>query len=90
MASNSNSRIKDALDEARMVVLVVQVLLGFEFSVVLKHQFGRLSSSAQLISYWFHTGGLALLLLTFALAAFPTTFHRIAEHGNDMHSLVER
>jgi hypothetical protein len=28
-----DQRIKDALDEARMVVLVVHVLLGFQFSL---------------------------------------------------------
>lgn len=74
-----DTRIKDALDEARMVVLVVQVLLGFQFSAVLEHQFCQLSPRTQHV----HAGGLALLLLTFALAVAPATFHRIAEHGND-------
>jgi hypothetical protein len=72
-------RIKDALDEARMVVLVVQVLLGFQFGVVLERRFDELSRAGQLV----HVGGLALLLAAFALAVAPATFHRMAEHGND-------
>ena len=72
-------RIKDALDEARMVVLVVQVLLGFQFSVVLEHRFDGLSAVGQDV----HLAGLGCLLIAFALAVAPATFHRIAEGGND-------
>jgi hypothetical protein len=72
-------RIKNALDEARMVVLVVQVLLGFQFSVVLERRFDRLSFEGQVV----HVVGLSLLLSAFALAVSPATFHRIAEDGND-------
>ncbi len=72
-------RIKDALDEARMVVLVVQVLLGFQFSVVLDQRFDRLSMVGQAV----HLSGLGCLLVAFALAVAPATFHRIAERGND-------
>jgi hypothetical protein len=74
-----DQRIKNALDEARMVVLVVQVLMGFQFRAVLEHGFDRLPRSAQYI----HLGALALLLGTFALAVSPATFHRLAEHGQD-------
>jgi hypothetical protein len=72
-------RIKDALNEARMVVLVVQMLLGFQFSVVLQQRFDQLSLAGQLV----HIAGLGLLLAAFALAVAPATFHRMAEHGND-------
>jgi hypothetical protein len=72
-------RIKDALNEARMVVLVVQVLLGFQFSIVLQQRFDQLSSAGQLV----HVAGLGLLLAAFAMAVAPATFHRMAEHGND-------
>jgi uncharacterized protein DUF6328 len=74
-----DQRIKNALDEARMVVLVVQVLLGFQFSVVLQQRFDEVSPQGQLV----HVAGLGLLLAAFALAVAPATFHRIAEHGND-------
>jgi uncharacterized protein DUF6328 len=72
-------RIKNALDDARMVVLVVQVLLGFQFSVVMERRFDRLSPLVQHV----HVAGLALLLAAFALAVAPATFHRLAEDGND-------
>src|SRR5437764_9694996 len=72
-------RIKDALDEARMVVLVVQVLLGFQFRVVLEPRFDRLSHVVQVV----HLVGLGLLVAAFAFAISPATFHRLAEDGND-------
>ena len=72
-------RIKDVLDEARMVVLVVQVLLGFQFRVVLERRFDSLAHIDQLV----HVGSLGLLVAAFALAVSPATFHRIAEEGND-------
>jgi hypothetical protein len=72
-------QMKDALDEARMVILVVQVLLGFQFRVVLERRFERLPALTQAV----HLGGLSLLLAAFALAVSPASFHRLAEDGND-------
>jgi hypothetical protein len=74
-----DERLTDALNEARIVVLVVQVLLGFQFGAVFERGFERLPRTAQNI----HLGALALLLATFALAVAPATFHRLAEHGRD-------
>jgi hypothetical protein len=72
-------QMKDALDEARMVILVVQVLLGFQFRVVLERRFDGLPAFTQAV----HVGGLGLLLAAFALAVSPATFHRLAEDGED-------
>jgi hypothetical protein len=72
-------QMKDALDEARMVILVVQVLLGFQFRVVLERRFERLPALTQAV----HLGGLSLLLAAFALAVSPASFHRLAEDGDD-------
>jgi uncharacterized protein DUF6328 len=80
-----DQHIKDALDEARMVVLVVQVLLGFQFRVVLQQRFDQLSRAGQLV----HVVGLGLLLAAFALAVAPATFHWIAEHGNDTPRVIQ-
>jgi hypothetical protein len=74
-----DQRLKNALDEARLVVLVVQVLLGFQFSVVLQPRFDQLPPPGPLV----HIAGLGLLLAAFALAVAPAMFHRIAEHGHD-------
>jgi hypothetical protein len=72
-------KIKDALDEARMVILVVQVLLGFQFRVVLERRFEQLPARTQAA----HLVGLGLLLAAFACAVSPATFHLLAEDGND-------
>jgi hypothetical protein len=74
-----DQQIKDALAEARMVGLVVQVLLGFQFSVVWQRRFDQLPPSGRHL----HVAGLGLLLAAFALAVAPATFHRIAGHGRD-------
>jgi hypothetical protein len=55
--------------------LVVQVLLGFQLTVVLEHRFDQLSTTARFT----HVAGLAWLLGAFVLAVAPATYHRIAE-----------
>jgi hypothetical protein len=77
-------RVKDVLDEARMVVLVVQVLLGFHFRVILERRFESLPHVVQLV----HLAGLGLLVVAFAVAISPAPFHRIAEDGNDTPRVV--
>jgi hypothetical protein len=42
-------RIKDALDEARMIVPVVQVLLGFHFRAIFDREFDHLTHSVQTV-----------------------------------------
>lgn len=74
-----SSRIKQALDEARMVVLGVQAVLGFQFRVVLERAFDRLTPTAQRV----HLAGLGCLLAAFGFAVAPAAFHRNAEDGDD-------
>ena len=62
-----------------MVVLVVQVLLGFQFNVVMERRFDRAVAAGTRRP----PAGLALLLAAFALAVALATVHRLAEHGND-------
>ena len=40
-------KVEDALNESRMLVLGVQVLLGFQYQVVFQSEFPRLTPSAQ-------------------------------------------
>jgi hypothetical protein len=72
-------RIKNALDEGRMVVLVVQVVLGFQFRAVWEPGFGRLGPTSRLG----HVAALGLLLAAFAIAVSPAAFHRLAAGGED-------
>src|SRR5215210_3004259 len=71
--------IKTALDEDRMLVLVVQVLLGFQYKGVFEPGFDRLPVPSQylkLVSF-------SLLLATLALLLAVPAYHRIVEKGED-------
>jgi Family of unknown function (DUF6328) len=83
MATELKDRIKVGLDEDRMIVLVVQVLLGFGFRGVFEPGFERLPSfgqSAKLVSS-------GLLMLTLALLLAVPAYHRIAEAGENTSSV---
>ena len=62
-----------------MVVLVVQVVLGFQFRAVWEHGFGRLGPASRMG----HVAALGLLLAAFAIAVSPAAFHRLAARGED-------
>lgn len=72
-------KVQDALDENRMMVLGVQVLIGFDYRAVFEKGFEWLPRAAQL---W-KLGSLSVLLVTFALLIAPGADHRIAEEGED-------
>ena len=75
--SEIKQRVKHTLDEGRMLVLGVAVLIGFQFRMVLETGFDRLPRSTQFL----HLGGLALLLLGFALILAAGSYHRIVAAG---------
>src|SRR5262249_19652314 len=68
-----NDKIQSALDEARILVLGTQMLIGFEYRIVLEPAFERLPE----ISRWLALASLLLILLTFGLLLAPGSFHRI-------------
>jgi hypothetical protein len=72
-------KVRTALDEARMLVLCCQILLGFKFESALRPVFEQLPMHARGLM----TLSLALLLLAFALLLLPTSFHRLVEGGED-------
>ena len=70
-------KAKLSLDEARLLVLGAQILLGFQFRSFLEADFGRLpvlSQKLRLVS-------LGFMLLMLLLVICPTSFHELAEHG---------
>lgn len=71
-------KIETALNESRILVLVVQVLLGFQYQSTFQPGFDRLPTEARYVKL----GGLALMLLALALLLAPTAYHRIVEKGN--------
>jgi cytochrome bd-type quinol oxidase subunit 2 len=72
-------KIQNALDESRMLVLGLQVLLGFHFRAVFEPKFAELPAQMQ---YLILTG-LALIVLTLGLLFQPPLFHQLVERGND-------
>jgi hypothetical protein len=74
-----SKKVKLSLDETRMLVLGVQVLIGFQFRSVFQNAFDNLPSASRYLD------GLALLLLICALGLliFPGTYHRIVEEGKN-------
>lgn len=76
-------KIKTTLNEARMLILGSQVLLGFQFRSVFEKGFEKLPEHAKYLKL----GGLALMLLTIVLLMWPGAYHRIVEDGEDTHAL---
>lgn len=77
MPNRLDRQVKTALNETRLLILGVQVLLGFELQGMFQEAFERLPSSSQHLS-------LAALGLFFAAAALliaPSMQHRIVEQG---------
>jgi hypothetical protein len=72
-------KIQNALDENRMMVLGVQVLIGFDFRAVFEKGFADMARAAQLMTL----GSLSVLCVTLALLLTPGAHHRIAERGED-------
>jgi hypothetical protein len=72
-------KIQHGLDESRMLVLGLQVLLGFDFQAFLMRRFETLPESAQKLKLV----TLALLLITAVLLFAPAARHRIVERGED-------
>jgi hypothetical protein len=71
------SRIKDALNEGRILILGTQVFLGFHFRSFLEPRFEGLPDASQ----WLSLVGLALLIVTFGLLVAPAAYHQIVERG---------
>lgn len=76
-------KVKTTLDEARMLILGAQVLLGFQFRSTFEKGFDKLPEHAKYTKF----GGLALLLLALTLLMWPGAYHQIVEDGEDTHDL---
>jgi hypothetical protein len=77
------TKVKNALDEARILVLGLQVLLGFEYRAFFEPAFDRLPRFDQDLKLV----GLALLLAVFGLVLLPASRHRLIERGEDTPAL---
>ncbi|HKP72728.1 MAG TPA: DUF6328 family protein [Pyrinomonadaceae bacterium] len=77
--SKLKDKVQNTLDEARMLVLGAQVLLGFQARSIFEKGFEQLPQHAQYLKL----GALGLMLMAVALLMTPAAFHRIAARGED-------
>jgi hypothetical protein len=70
-------QVKNALDEARLMILVVQVLLGFQMRAPFEPGFAHLSHASRGLEI----GGLTLLLAAFVCFIAPAPFSEVAFAG---------
>jgi hypothetical protein len=83
------AKLRNALNEARILVLVAQVLLGFQLQSVFQEGYDDLAPASRAL----RLVSLALLILSFALVVAPVAYHRIVERGSDserLHRLTTR
>src|SRR6478736_994702 len=83
------ARIEEALNEARALILVSEVMLGFQYRAVFEPAFDRLPLAWK----WIELAALGLMLLALALLALPAADHQIGERGRDsrvFHDLASR
>jgi hypothetical protein len=84
MSKELDRRVKMALDETRLLILGVQVLLGFQFQSFFQDGFSELS----FLSQWLCVAGLALLVASTGLLIAPSMQHRLVEQGRSSARLV--
>src|SRR5689334_13758587 len=77
------ARIKNALDEVRILVLGTQVLLGFAYRAFFEPRFERLPARDRTALF----ASLCLLLVQIGILLLPAARHRIVERGKDSESL---
>src|ERR1700730_872268 len=76
-------KVRIGLDENRMLVLVVQVLVGFDFRAVFEPGFEKLPTALQ----YFTLRSLGAQILSLAILLTIPSYHRIVEHGEDTPNL---
>jgi DMSO reductase anchor subunit len=76
-------KVRNALDEGRMLVLGAQVLVGFQFRSIFEKGFDSLPVASQALKL----AGLGLMLLAIGLLISPSSYHRLVERGEDTHEI---
>jgi Family of unknown function (DUF6328) len=71
-------KLKIALDETRMLIMGVQILIGFQFQAIIQDGFARLPSSSRTCI----GAALILMVCTAGLLIAPAARHRLVEDGD--------
>jgi hypothetical protein len=74
-----SDKVKTALDETRMLILGVQILVGFQFRIVFEDAFDHLPLQVRR----FNGLGLGFMVAALALLIAPGVYHRIVEKSED-------
>jgi hypothetical protein len=74
-----HGKVKNALDESRILVLGSQVLLGFQYRAFFEKGYDKLGSAERALEIV----ALFALLLTVGTLFLPAARHRLVEHGVD-------
>ena len=77
-------KVKDALDEVRILILGSQILLGFQFNVAFREGFDALPAFSKALD----VVALFSMLAVIALLMFPPAWHRLVEEGRDSKRLL--
>ncbi len=72
-------KIENALNETRILVLGIQILIGFGFRGFFEPGFNRMSPEAQQLQL----AALGLMLLGLGVLMIPVPYHRIVLHGRN-------
>jgi Family of unknown function (DUF6328) len=83
MPASLANRIKQALDEGRILILGAQVLLGFQFRAAFEPSFDHLPDSHR----YLNVAGLALLVVAVGLVLSPAAYHQLVARGEATHDL---
>lgn len=78
-----SDRIENVLNEARMLLLGGQVLLGFSYRVFFEPGFDRITESARLAQL----SGVGIMTAGLGLLIWPASFHQIAEKGRQTEAI---
>lgn len=84
MPDKLDRKVKTALDETRLLVLGIQVLLGFQFQAFFQNGFSQLALHAKALC----ATGLVLQTLSLGLLIIPSMEHRLVERGSSSKRLV--
>ena len=74
-----HDKTRNALNEARILVLAGQVIVGFQFQSAFQPGFGRLAQQVQAL----RGATLGVLLVALGLLLWPASYHRIVERGEN-------
>lgn len=84
MPEKIDRKLKTALDETRLLILGVQILLGFEFQSVFQDGFEDLAQASKSLCL----GSMGLIVSSIAMLVAPSMQHRLVEAGQATPRLI--